>query len=152
MGVVIVAVLPNDVRRLGGLDEFESLSEEFRNFILLHMLIRVSKNHAVLLLESDEGVDRSDEFAPVFVLKLNDLLLDLAGLFVPIIHDVLTSLFQEGDHLGIIKGKDDVSDQNLRNVNAIMLGYEFLATLCGVLLSSRILSLKCLQLICENAL
>jgi hypothetical protein len=104
------------------------------------------------LLESDEGVDWSDEFAPVFVLELNDLVLNLAGLFIPIKHDVLTALLQEGDHLCIIKSKDDVSDQNFSNVNATMLGYEFLIILNGLLFSSLILSLICLQLICENAL
>jgi hypothetical protein len=116
------------------------------------VLIRVSNNHAILLLESDEGVDRSDKFAPVSVFELNYLFLDLAGLFIPIKHDVLTALLQESDHLGIIIGKDDVSDLNLRNTNATMLGYEFLILFFGLFFSSLVLSLKVYQLICENAL
>ena len=152
VSVVIVAVLPDDVGRLGGLDELEGLFEEQRNIFLFHVLILVSNNHAVLLLESDEGVNRSDEFAPVSVLELNDLLLDLARLIIAIKHDVLTALLQEGDHLGIIKGEDDVGDQDLLNANATILGNEFLLTLFGLHFSSLILRLKCLQLICENAL
>lgn len=104
------------------------------------------------MLESDEGVDRSDKFAPVSVFELNYLFLDLAGLFIPIKHDVLTALLQESDHLGIIIGKDDVSDLNLRNTNATMLGYEFLILFFGLFFSSLVLSLKVYQLICENAL
>lgn len=104
------------------------------------------------MLESDEGVDGSDEFAPVSVLELNDLLLDLARLIIAIKHDVLTALLQEGDHFSIIKGKNDVGDQDLLNVNATILGYELLLILFGLLCSSLILSLKCLQLISENAL
>ena len=152
VSVIIVAVLPDDVSRLGGFDKLEGLIEEQRNFFLFHVLILVSNNHAVLLLESNEGIDGSDEFAPVSVLELNDLLLDLAGLIIAIKHDVLTALLQEGDHLGIIKGEDDVGDQNLLNVNATIFGNEFLLTLLGLHFSSLIFSLKCLQLICENGL
>ena len=152
VSIIIVAVLPDDVGGLGGLDELEGLFEELRNFFLFHVFILVSNNHAIFLLESDECVDRSDKFAPISVLELNDLLLDQARLIVAIKHDVLTALLQEGDHLGIIIGKDDVGDQDLRNVNATILGYEFLFILFGILCSSLILSLKCLQLICENAL
>lgn len=104
------------------------------------------------MLESDEGVYWSDEFAPFSVLELNNLFLDLARLIIAIKHDVLTSLLQEGDHIGIIKGKHDVGDQNLLNANVTILWYEFLIVLFGLLSSSLILSLKCLQLICENAL
>lgn len=104
------------------------------------------------MLESDEGVYWSDEFAPFSVLELNNLFLDLARLIIAIKHDVLTSLLQEGDHIGIIKGKHDVGDQNLLNANVTILWYEFLIVLFGLLSSSLILSLECLQLICENAL
>lgn len=60
VSVIIVAVLPDDVGRFGGLDELEGLSEELRNLCLFHVFILVSNNHAVLLLESDEGVDGSN--------------------------------------------------------------------------------------------
>ena len=152
VGVIIVAVLPDDVGGLGGLDELEGLSEEFRNQCLFHVLILVCNNHAVFLLESDKGVDRSDECPPVSVLEINDLVLDLAGLIIAIKHDVLTAFLQEGDHLGIIKGKDDVSNQNLLNVNASVFGNEFGPILFGLIFSSLILTLQCLQLICENTL
>ena len=58
------------------------------------MLMLVSNNHTVLLLESYEGIDRSDEFGPVSVLEFNDLLLELARLIIAIEHDVLTALLQ----------------------------------------------------------
>ena len=116
------------------------------------MFIRVSNNHAVLLLESDEGVDWSDEFFPFLVLELNDFFFDLAGLIVTIKHDMSTARLQKIDHLCIIECKNDVGDQNLFNVNAAMLWYEFLVFLFSRLFSCLVLSLKCLQLISQNAL
>ena len=69
--------------------------------------------HTVFLLEGDEAADWLGNGIVLFVLQLGDLLFNFTHLVEALIDDVLASLTEQRDQLGVVVGERNVDDLNL---------------------------------------
>lgn len=120
-----MSVFPNNVGGFSGFNEEEVVSHEL--FLSWESLsgeseisfVFLGNNTTIFFFEGDEGITWSGQFVEFLILKLGNLSFYFSHLVVSLIHDVTTSIFEEVNEFSIVESENDISNFNLRDLDAV---------------------------------